>query len=179
MKSYVRPLVTVGVVCVTVLTVSCTKRVEAMGVSPQALQDRYGIANAYTGQVSTPDGAIRGTIAAVTLPDGRSGQLIIPDSQEYHAAYFQDAQGIHPVELQQGITRAQLVSAPPTVVTRVEHEHAHARRPSWEKDLLVIGGGAGGGALVGGLAGGKKGAAVGIAAGGVGGLIYDLASKKR
>jgi hypothetical protein len=51
---------------------------------------------------------------------------------------------------------------------------------SWEKEaLIIIGGGTGGGALVGGLAGGKKGAAVGAAAGGVGGLIYDLATRKK
>jgi hypothetical protein len=45
--------------------------------------------------------------------------------------------------------------------------------------LLIIGGGAGGGAAVGALAGGKKGAAIGAGVGGVGGLIYDLATRKK
>ena len=50
---------------------------------------------------------------------------------------------------------------------------------SWEKELLIIGGSAGAGAAVGALTGGKKGAGIGAAAGGVGGLIYDLATRKK
>ena len=172
-------VVTIGAIGLSLLSVSCTKQVDAAAVSPQALQDRYGITNAYTGQVSTPEGAIRGTIVPVTLPDGRKGQLIVPDgTQDYHPAYFQDAEGVHPIALQQGVTRDQLVSAPPRVVAR-QAERPHARKPSRERDLLLIGGGAAGGAGIGALAGGAKGAAIGAGAGGVGGLIYDLASKKR
>jgi hypothetical protein len=52
-------------------------------------------------------------------------------------------------------------------------------RRSWEKEALIIGGGAGGGAAIGALAGGKKGAGVGAAAGGIGGLIYDLTTRNR
>lgn len=52
------------------------------------------------------------------------------------------------------------------------------RKRSWEKALLIIGGSAGAGAAVGALTGGKKGAAIGAGAGGVGGLIYDLATRK-
>ena len=37
----------------------------------------------------------------------------------------------------------------------------------------------GAGAAVGALTGGKKGAGIGAAAGGVGGLIYDLATRKK
>jgi len=178
MHSKFAQIVALAVVGVSVVSVSCTKQVDAAAITPQALQARYGITDAYAGQVSTPDGAIRGTIVPVTLPDGRKGQLIVPDSnQDYHPAYFQDEQGVHPIALQQGATRDQLV-ATPQVVSR-QPEHVHAKRPSWEKDVLLIGGGAAGGAGIGALAGGKKGAAIGAGAGGIGGLIYDLASKKR
>jgi hypothetical protein len=172
-------IVALGVAGLGVVSASCTKQVDAAALSPQALQDRYGIAGAYSGQIPTPEGAIRGTIVPVTLPDGRKGQLIVPDgTQEYHPAYFQDEQGVHPIALQQGVTRDELVSAPPRVVAH-QTEQPHARRPSWEKDVLLIGGGAAGGAGIGALAGGKKGAAIGAGAGGVGGLIYDLATRKR
>jgi hypothetical protein len=170
-------LACVGVLCVSVLTSSCTKQADA--ISPQALQDRYGITNAYRGQVSTSDGTMSGTLIPVTLPDGRRGELIVPDrQQEFHPAYYRDDQGLHPIALQDGVTREQLVSAPPRVIAR-QPERAHARQRPWEKDLLIIGGGAGGGAAIGALAGGKKGAAIGAGAGGVGGLIYDLATRKR
>ena len=45
--------------------------------------------------------------------------------------------------------------------------------------MVIIGGSAGAGAAVGALAKGKKGAGIGAAAGGVGGLIYDLATRKK
>ena len=85
MQSKFAQIVALGVAALGVVSVSCTKSVDAAALSPQALQDRYGITNAYTGQVSTPEGAIHGTIVPVTLPDGRKGQLIVPDAtQEYH-----------------------------------------------------------------------------------------------
>ena len=176
MRWCVRLLASVGVICVTFLAISCTKTVDAT-TSPKALQDRYGITDAYSGQVSTPEGAIRGTIVPVTLPDGRKGQLIVPESKhEYHPAYIQDGEGVHPIALQQGVTREELATEQPRVVSH-QTEHGHANQHPWEKDLLLIGGGAGGGAAIGAIAGGKKGAAIGAGAGGIGGLIYDLASK--
>jgi len=153
-------------------------------VSPQQLQQQYGITDAYRGQVTTPDGALRGTLVPVTLPDGRTAQLIIPDRQraEPHAAvYLSDGGGLYPVELQQNVTRQQVVQAPVVVERRVVEREREPRRRhrSWEKELLIIGGSAGAGAAVGALTGGKKGAGIGAAAGGVGGLIYDLATRKK
>jgi hypothetical protein len=52
---------------------------EAM--TPQQLQDQYGIADAYSGQVATSDGPLRGTLVPVTLPDGRKVQLVIPNQR--------------------------------------------------------------------------------------------------
>jgi hypothetical protein len=160
------------------LASACSRDVQAM--TPQQLQDQYGITDAYQGQVATTDGALRGTLVPVTLPDGRNVQLLIPNQRANapHAAYISDAQGLHPVEVQAGATRDELVSAPaPRVVSR-RTEPAHPAQRSWEKELLIIGGTAGAGTAVGALTGGKKGAGIGAAAGGVGGLIYDLATRK-
>ena len=160
------------------LVSACSRDVQAM--TPQQLQEQYGITDAYQGQVSTSDGALRGTLVPVTLSDGRKVQLLIPTQKANapHAAYISDAQGLHPVEVQSGAAREQLVAAPaPTVVSR-RTEAAHPAQRSWEKELLIIGGTAGAGTAVGALTGGKKGAGIGAAAGGVGGLIYDLATRK-
>src|SRR5262249_34613177 len=106
-------IVAIAVAGLTVLSVSCTKPVDAMSTTPQALQERYGITNASTGMVATPEGAIKGTIIPVTLANGRSAELIVPDNDNgYHAAYFRDDEGVHPIALQQGVTRDQLVATP-------------------------------------------------------------------
>lgn len=152
---------------------ACSRDVQA--VSPEQLQQRYGI----TGAQRVEDGSLRGTIVPVTLRDGTRAELIIPDggAEDPHALYLRDNGGIHPVQLQDDISRDQLVQEPRIVSHRPERPHP--RRRSWEKDAVIIGGGAGAGALVGALTGGKKGAAIGAGAGGVGGLIYDLAARHR
>jgi hypothetical protein len=155
----------------------CSK--DAQAVSPAELQSRYGVTGAYVDTLATPDGQLRGTVVPVTLADGRPAQLIIPtrSANDPHVAYMRDDTGWHPVEVRDGTSRAELVQSTRVVERRVER--AHPRRRSWEKEALIIGGGAGGGALVGALAGGKKGAGVGAAAGGIGGLIYDLATRNK
>lgn len=151
---------------------------ETAAVTPQQLQQQYGITDAYAGQITTPDGALRGTLVPVTLPDGRKAELVIPDrrTSEPHAVYFRDERGLHPIELQGNASREQLASSP--VVAGRRTAHAHARQRSWEKEVMIIGGSAGAGTAVGALTGGKKGAGIGAAAGGLGGLIYDLATRK-
>lgn len=47
------------------------------------------------------------------------------------------------------------------------------------KSAAIIGGGAAAGAAIGAMAGGGKGAAVGAVVGGLGGLVYDRATKNR
>jgi hypothetical protein len=154
---------------------ACGTSTEAM--TPDRLQQQYGITGSYTGSLQTPDGSIRGTIVPVTLADGRGAQLILPvqGRNEAHTVYVRDADGFHPVQLQDNVTREQMVQSSAPVVVGRRAEPAHPNKSGWEKDALIIGGGAGGGALVGALAGGKKGAGIGAAAGGIGGLIYDLA----
>ena len=167
----------IGSAVILVSNSACSRDVQAF--TPQQLQQQYGITDAYAGQVATPDGALRGTLVPVTLPDGRKVELVIPvqSRQEPHTAYLRDEQGLHPVELQPNVPREQIVAAPQVVSRRAEQSHPSHR--SWEKELLIIGGGAGGGAAVGALTGGKKGAAIGAGVGGVGGLIYDLATRKK
>jgi hypothetical protein len=182
MPSKARPIHASWVVSASALLIGssllpgCSRDVQA--ITPQQLQQQYGIADAYTGQVTTPDGALRGTLVPVTLPDGRKAELIIPDrrANEPHGVYFRDEQGLHPIEVQETVSREQLVSSPRVVDRRAEPPHLRQR--SWEKELIIVGGSAGAGAAVGALTGGKKGAGIGAAAGGLGGLIYDLATRK-
>jgi hypothetical protein len=91
--------------------------------------------------------------------------------------YIRDGGGLHPIEVNERSSRTDVTQAPAVVATRPDR--AHAKKRSWEKDALIIGGSAGAGTLIGAVAGGKKGAAVGATAGGIGGLIYDLATRDR
>jgi hypothetical protein len=159
-----------------VVSSACSRDAQAVGLSPAELQQRYGISDAYIGKVTTSDGTLHGTLVPVTLADGRKAELIIPDrAGEAHTAYFRDADGLHPIEIADNVKRDQLVT--PTVVSK-RVERPHARHRSWEKEVMIIGGSAGAGAAVGALTGGRKGAGIGAGAGGLGGLIYDLATRK-
>lgn len=155
----------------------CERKAEA--VTPDQLQRQYGVSDAYTGEVPTSDGSIRGTLVPVTLADGRKAQLFLPEQSrnEPHSVYLHDDQGLHPLHVRTNATRDQVTSSPAVVETRPEPTHQHRR--SWEKDALIIGGSAGAGTAIGAVAGGKKGAAVGATAGGIGGLIYDLATRNK
>jgi hypothetical protein len=141
----------------------------------QYIQRRYGVQRATTAVVN----GRRSTVIPVTLTDGRTGQLVIPEvrrSTDPHALYYRDASGaFHPVRVNSNVTRQQIVQAPRAVRYQPEPQHRH--KQSWEKDALIVGGGAGAGALIGAVAAGGKGAAVGATAGGIGGLIYDLATR--
>jgi hypothetical protein len=162
-----------GVACAFV---GCTK---TAAMSPENLDQKYGLSGAFTDDVQTSDGTIRGTLVPVTLADGRKAQLFVPQHtrNEPHSVYLRDDQGLHPVRVKTGATRDEVTSAPSVVAT--QPEPPHERKRSWEKDALIIGGSAGAGTAIGAIAGGKKGAAVGAAAGGIGGLIYDLTTQHK
>ena len=170
-------LAAASAVALTTITAGCSRDVQAM--SPQQIEQQYGVSGAYTDTLVTTDGSLKATVVPVTLADGRRAQLIIPAQRrdEPHPLYLRDTDGIHAVQLDDRATRDIVAQSPRVVGTRVESPHPHKR--SWEKEALIIVGGAGAGAGIGALAGGKKGAAVGAAAGGVGGLIYDLATRKK
>jgi len=156
---------------------SCERDSQAM--TPQKIEQQYGVSGAYADQVTTAEGAMQGTIVPVTLADGRKAELIIPSklANAPHPVFLRDNDGIHPVQINENTSR-EVVTRSPAVVSR-RPEPQHARKRSWEKDALIIGGGAGAGAAIGAVASGKKGAAVGATAGGIGGLIYDLATRDK
>jgi len=159
------------------LFTACTRDVRAMDA--QQIEQQYGVSGAYTDAIATADGPVKGTLVPITLANGRSGHLFIPQKQtnDPHAVYIRDEQGLHPVQLKDRVGRDEVARSPAVVEARPEPQHANKR--SWEKEALIIGGSAGAGTAIGALAGGKKGAAVGAAAGGVGGLIYDLATRDK
>lgn len=156
---------------------ACTR--DAQALNADQIEQQYGVAGAYAGTVPTTDGPVKGTLVPITLANGRQGQLFIPQKQtnDPHAVYVRDEQGLHPVQLKERASRDEVARAPAVVAARPEAPHSKKR--SWEKEALIIGGGAGGGAAIGALAGGKKGAGIGAAAGGVGGLIYDLMTRDK
>ena len=89
---------------------ACSRDVAAL--TPQQVEQDYGVAGAQTGVVTTADGQVRGTLVPVTLADGRRAQLLIPSRSrtEPHNVYLRDEQGLHPVELSPGTTRGDIVS---------------------------------------------------------------------
>jgi len=175
------PLADAGAVVFTLagacVLAACGGDTHAM--TPEQMAQQYGVAGGYTGTVSTPEGSITGTVVPVTLADGRTAQLVIParPSKDPHGVYLHDGNGLHPVEVSERATRHDVAQSPAVVETRPDRPHAQKR--SWEKDALIIGGSAGAGTLIGAVAGGGKGAAIGASAGGIGGLIYDLATRDR
>jgi hypothetical protein len=156
---------------------ACSRDTAAM--TPEQIENEYGIAGARTGEVTGAEGSVRGTLVPVTLQDGRKAQLVIParTRNEPHSVYLHDEEGLHPIEVSPNATRTEMQAAPRVVGRHPEPQHANRR--SWEKDALIVGGSAGGGAAIGALAGGGKGAGIGAAVGGVGGLIFDLATRNK
>ena len=164
-----------AVLCGLMIGLSACSR-DAQAMSPQQLQQQYGITDAYAGELKTPDGTVKGTFVPVRMPDGHMGHLVVPPGRNA-TPYFEDEGGVHAIALEPNATREQLVAAPRVVSRRAAAPHEQTR--SWQKELLIIGGTAGAGAGVGALTGGKKGAGIGAAAGGAGGLIYDLMTRKK
>jgi hypothetical protein len=167
----------VSLLAVAGLVAGCTT--EAKALDPKQIEAQYGVAGAYTGSVDTPNGPMHGTIIPITLADGSTARLVIPQRQasDTRSVYLIDTDGLHPVQLKENVTRQDVTSAPAIVQRRSEPSRAKTR--SWEKEALIIGGSAGGGAAIGAIAGGKKGAGIGAAAGGVGGLIYDVLTRNK
>ena len=159
------------------VAVGCSRDTQAM--TPEKVEQQYGVAGAFTDTIATSEGSINGTVVPVTLADGRKAQLLIParSANDPHGVYMRDSNGLHPVHVSERANRNDVARAPSVVETRPDPPHAKKR--SWERDALIIGGSAGAGTLIGAVAGGKKGATVGATAGGVGGLIYDLATRDR
>ena len=159
------------------LATACTRDTQAMGA--QQIEQQYSVSGAYADTIATTDGQMKGTTVPITLANGRQGHLFIPTRQagDEQAVYLRDEHGLHPVELGNNVSRADLSRSPS--VDESKPAPARAKKRSWEKEVLIIGGAAGAGTAIGALAGGKKGAGVGAAAGGIGGLIYDLSTRNK
>jgi hypothetical protein len=146
----------------------------------KAIEEKYGVSGATTENILMANGEmLPATIVPVTLPNGQTAQLVIPQKSDDHSVYLRDQAGMHPVVLQdRTVSRDQFVRSNPTIVAQ-RAEPQPAKKRSWEKEALIIGGSAAAGAGIGALAGGKKGAAIGAASGGVAGLIYDLSTRNK
>ena len=96
----------------------------------------------------------------ITLANGHAGHLFIRQRQANaaQAVYVQDEHGLHPIQLGNNVSRADLTQSPAIVGSRAAAPRANKR--SWEKEALIIGGSAGAGTAIGALAGGKKGAGI-------------------
>ena len=174
MKAFVS--LAAALVCAGALS-GCSRDVEAM--TPEKIEQQYGVPGAYTDTVATSDGSLKGTTVPVTLADGRTAQLFIPAKQanQPHAVYLRESDGLHPVRVKENVTRDEITRSPAVIEKQAEPPHSDKR--SWEKEALIIGGSAGAGTVIGAIAGGKKGAGIGAAAGGVGGLIYDVITRDK
>jgi len=173
-----KPIVAVGALLAGAFGSSGCAR-DAQAMTPQSIEQQYGVSGAYADTIATPDGPIAGTTVPATLADGRTVQLFIPAKQrnQPHAVYVRDGDGLHPVRVGDRATRDE-ISRSPAIIEK-QAEPAHANKRSWEKEALIIGGSAGAGTAIGAVAGGKKGAGIGAAAGGVGGLIFDLVTRDK
>ena len=157
-----------------------TSACSATNLDAKAIEDKYGVSGATTENILTADGSIMSaTVVPVTLPDGRKAQLVIPQKGDSHPVYLRDQAGLYQVQLQdRNMSRDQFIRSNPTVVER-RSVPPSAKKRSWEKEALIIGGSAAAGAGIGALAGGGKGAGIGAATGGIAGLIYDLSTRKK
>ena len=155
---------------------ACSQDAQAMDA--RQIEQQYGVSGAFPDTVLTSDGPLKGMRVPITLANGHAGHLFIPQRQanDAHAVYVQDEQGLHPLQLGNNVTRAELAHSPVVVESRAA---PRANKRWGEKDALIIGGSAGAGTAIGALTGGKKGAGIGAAAGGVGGLIYDLVTRDK
>lgn len=142
------------------------------------IERQYGLTGTFTETVSTDAGPIEGTLVPITLAGGYAAHLFIPtyQSKDVEAVYLRDAQGLQPVRLTARATRDDMVQAPRLVTSRSARQVVAQR--SWERDVLIVPGSGGAGAAIDGLAVGGEGASAGAAAGGVGGLVYDLLSRR-
>ena len=71
---------------------------------------------------TTSDGPVKGTLVPITLANGRQGQLFIPQKKtnDTHAVYVRDEQGLHPVQLEENVSRDELARSPASSKTKPE-----------------------------------------------------------
>jgi len=154
---------------------------------PEWLRKEYGITNAFSQKVETPDGTIDASLVPINLANGETAYLVVPKNGD--DVYLKDQDGLSPVEATDNeVSREQFVRSQPVIVERpVSRPRSVEPRATVEpkkkrstaKEVMIVAGSAGAGAAIGGIAGGKKGAAIGAVSGGVAGLVYDLATRNK
>src|SRR5947208_3555627 len=67
---------------------SCSR--DAQAITPEAIEQQYGVSGAFKDTVSTSDGSMKGTLVPVTLANGQKAQLFIPEKQanQPHPVYL-------------------------------------------------------------------------------------------
>jgi hypothetical protein len=152
--------------------------------NPDWLAREYGIDNAFSNVVETPDGKVPASLVPIQLADGSTAYLVVPQKKGSQQLYLQDESGVYPVAApEKGDSREDFMRSEPVIMesqpAAAPAQTAPKRKRSTEKEVLIVAGSAGAGAAIGGIAGGKKGAAVGAVSGGVAGLVYDLATRDK
>jgi hypothetical protein len=111
--------------------------------------------------------------------------------QPYGEANYMVAPGTYPVQQQPAVQERIVYRTVERPVTRRTSSYRRTasyspartvevkRGRSWKKSALIIGGSAAGGAGVGAILGGGSGAKKGAIVGGIGGLVYDLATRNK
>lgn len=152
---------------------------------PEWLRREYGITNAFSQEVETPEGTVTASLVPVKLSDNRTAYLVVPHRGD-GALYLKDGSEIVPVTSGgRDADKERFVRSAPLIVQKAPPEDQAApqtaprNKRSTQKEVLIVAGSAGTGAAIGGIAGGKKGAAIGAISGGVAGLVYDLATRNR
>src|SRR5688572_30108831 len=117
----------VALLCSVSAFTACTRDSQAM--TADQIEQQYGVPGAYAGTVATSDGPVKGTLVPITLANGRQGQLFIPLKQtdDPHAVYVRDERGLHPVELEDRVSRDEVASAPAIVEGKPQRPHAKKR----------------------------------------------------
>ena len=127
---------------------------------------------AQTNQFATETGSMSGLVTAGSLAPNT---LVMPVNYPVAAAPQRVVERV--VYVDRPVTRTVTRTAPQR--TTVHYRTVQRRPRTWQKSALIIGGGAAGGAGLGAILGGGSGAKKGALVGGIGGLVYDLATRNK
>jgi hypothetical protein len=165
------------------------------GTGPAATVASTNLAQA--GSLSVDCGAGRMALLKPVAPGQQYSQVeCVPSAAVVEPQAYAQPQGSYLVQasypaqpaVQERVVYRDRVVERPVTRTRTTARRSVAYTPartevkqgrSWKKSALIIGGSAAGGAGVGALLGGGSGAKKGAVVGGIGGLVYDLATRNK